>query len=42
MPDNGMPLHRAPGEMETWEIIVAYRHAYQLASLAAERPAITR
>jgi hypothetical protein len=33
MPDNGKPLHRAPGEMETWEIISAYRHAHQLAGL---------
>lgn len=25
MPDT--PLHRAPTEMQTWEIIAAYRHA---------------
>jgi hypothetical protein len=26
------PLHRAPREMRTWEIIAAYRFAHQLAS----------
>jgi hypothetical protein len=25
------PLHRAPTEMRTWEIIAAYRFAHQLA-----------
>jgi hypothetical protein len=33
MPDDDKPLHRAPDDMETWEIIGAYRHAHQLASL---------
>ena len=31
MPDS-KPLHRAPSEMRTWEIIAAYRFAHQLAS----------
>jgi hypothetical protein len=26
------PLHRTPREMQTWEIIAAYRFAHQLAS----------
>jgi hypothetical protein len=30
MPDN-KPLHRTPSEMQTWEIIAAYRFAHQLA-----------
>jgi hypothetical protein len=32
MPDDDKPLHRAPDDMQTWEIIGAYRHAHQLAS----------
>ena len=32
MPDDDTPLHRAPADMQTWEIIGAYRHAHQLAS----------
>ena len=30
MPENNGPLHRKPSEMQTWEIIAAYRHAYQI------------
>ena len=33
MPENDGPVHRKPSEMQTWEIIAAYRHAYQIASL---------
>jgi hypothetical protein len=32
MPDSNGPVHRKPGEMQTWEIIAAYRHAYQIMS----------
>jgi hypothetical protein len=28
------PEHRGPKEFESWELIRAYRHAYQLASLS--------
>ncbi len=31
-PSESRPLHRAPREMQTWEIITAYRYAHQLAS----------
>ena len=32
MPENNRPLHRKPSDMQTWEIIAAYRHAYQIMS----------
>ena len=32
MPENNGPLHRKPSDMQTWEIIAAYRHAYQIMS----------
>ena len=32
MPENNGPLHRKPSDMQTWEIIAAYRHAYQIIS----------
>ncbi len=31
-PSESKPLHHAPREMQTWEIITAYRYAHQLAS----------
>ncbi len=27
-----VPVHRGPADMESWEIIAAYRHAHALAS----------
>jgi hypothetical protein len=30
---NSAPEHRAPKEFESWELIRAYRHAYQLSLL---------
>ena len=32
MPENSGPLHCKPSDMQTWEIIAAYRHAYQIMS----------
>jgi hypothetical protein len=32
MPDS-RPVHRAPQEMQTWEIIIAFHHARQLAGI---------
>jgi len=32
MPESSRPVHRKPSEMQTWEIIAAYRHAYQIMS----------
>jgi hypothetical protein len=32
VPENDGPVHRKPRDMETWEIIAAYRHAYQIMS----------
>lgn len=32
MPENNGSLHRKPSDMQTWEIIAVYRHAYQIMS----------